>query len=65
MPSASAELQASVRNILAGGDGEVAADPFAERNEWEDSQRRRKSQPEPEEPAESYGADKPRSRRAQ
>ena len=72
MPRTSADdLRAGLSKLIAGGSDEPASmvnDPFAERNEWEDSQRRQKggSRSADDGGAGIYGnREKPRSRRAQ
>ena len=55
------DLRGEVQKILAGrDDGGGSADPFDERNEWEDAKRSGKSQP-----GGAPAVDKPKSRRAQ
>ena len=61
--STAAELQAGLRDILAGGKGHGDADPFAARNEWEDTQHRLKRAEKKRPPSDNR--EKPRSRRAQ
>lgn len=61
--SAADDVRAGLRDIMAGGSGEGDADPFAARNDWEDTQRKLKKT---EANLTGLGnKEKPRSRRAQ
>ena len=53
------DLRGEIQKVLAGGDSSASADPFDERNEWEDAKRSGTT------PSASRTFDKPKSRRAQ